>query len=204
MATAVEPPTPGSKLYLRNSAGASVERAPDPSSDSDSSEPQFFPPKSRPDPSGPSLLIYAVVIILVVAVVAGAVYFSTGGFHRSSTGSTGTILIANQTQWSIPITQFNGVAFITQDNGTVNGTLYESAGLEIYTMTPTQYAKYAKTDIVPGYEYTSGLIANDSLYEIGIDITVGQWYLVFSDPFSNITYANTLVAFYTNVVLTSR
>ena len=149
-------------------------------------------------------MTYAVIIVVVVASLAGGVYFATGGFHRASGGSSGTILIANQTQWSIPITQFNGVAFITQDNGTVKGTLYESSGLEIYTMSPTQYASYVKTDVVPGYEYASGVIANDSVYVIGISVNVGQWYLVFSDPFSNITYANTLVAFYTNVVLTSR
>lgn len=163
--------------------------------------PSSVPAKRRGNPAGPGPAIYAVIVIVMISAVVGSVYFATDGFHRNSGGSSGTILIANQTSWSIPISQFNGVAFIASANGTVNGTLYESGGLQIYTMTPTQYAKYIKTDVVPGYEWTSGRIANDSVYTLGVAVPAGQWDLAFSDPFSNITYANTLVAFYTNLVL---
>ena len=156
----------------------------------------------RPDPSGPRPLVYAAIIVVVIVAVAGVAYVVTGGFHRNSNGTSEVILITNQTQWSIPIGQFNGIAFIAGHNSSVNGTLYESGGLQIYTMTPTQYARYIKTDVVPGYEWTSGRIANDSLYQLAISVSAGQWDVAFSDPFLNITYANTLVAFYTDVVLT--
>jgi len=174
-------------------SGTASPRGPDP--------PLQFANRRKGDPSGPRFWVYLAIIVVIVAGLAGSVYVATNGFHRNS-GSTGpTVIIVNQTSWAIPITQCNAVVFIAPSNSTVNGTLYENGGLDIYTMTPAQYAHYLRYSTIQGYEWTSGVIANNSVYHLDVPVLAGQWDLVFSDPYSNVTYANTLVAFYTNVVL---
>ena len=159
--------------------------------------PRGRPPRPRP-------WAYVVVIVVVVAGAAGGAYFFTAGFHAPGTASSGKVLVPDGTQYSIPVGQYNAVSFIITGNATVTGTIYEAFGLQLYRMTPAQYEHLVVTlNYSAGWEWTSGPLANNTVYNLSMTAPAGQWELVFANPNGLQTFLTTLVGFYTNLVLTS-
>jgi hypothetical protein len=144
------------------------------------------------------LRTYAIIIVVIVVVMVLAAYVITGGFHGNNTSRVST-LIASDTEDSIPGGQFDAVSFVTSSSAIVNGTVYNTFGITLYTMTPNQYLNYSKTLNPSGHEWTSGRIKNDTVYSIDVTVQPGDWDFVFSDPWE--TNA-TAIGFYTALTLT--
>lgn len=152
------------------------------------------PPRSR----SRTYVAVAVTIVVVVIVLA---YVLTGGFQRPS-GSSTTVLVPADTVFSLPVDQFSGVSFIISTNATLNGTISESYGLQLYTMSPPQYQHLLTKGNLSGYEWTSGVLPNDTIYNIELTVPPGAWVLVFANPNNPQTLLSTSVGFFTDLTLT--
>jgi len=132
-----------------------------------------------------------------------AAYALTVVFHKTGSSAPAvTILAAEGTYYSIPAFQFNGVAFQNSGTAVVNGTFAVTYGLILYTMSPMQFENLTKKGIVPGYDWTSGRIGNNSIYNLNLEVQPGAWVLVFANPNTNqTTLLTTLVGFYSNLTL---
>lgn len=142
------------------------------------------------------LYLLAVVAILVVTIVAA--YVLSGGFSRPGTSST-KVLIPAGTLDSLPVDQYDTVSFIITSNATVNGTFYNTYGIQVYAMTPAEAQSYARTGHISGYEWTSGAIANNTIYSLDVVLPAGAWYVVFVNTNPTQTCA---IGFYTDLTLT--
>jgi len=138
-------------------------------------------------------LVAALVAIVLVVVLA---YALTGGFQSSHNGPL--VLARAGTYDTIPNGQFNGITFIIGTTSVINGTFSNSFGIVLYEMNDTQFLTYAKTNILGGFEWTSGPIASNSVYNLDLTIPPGSWALVFMNP-SPINV--TAIGFYTDLTL---
>ena len=157
---------------------------------------------ARKPRSNTRLTVIAAIIIVVGLVIAA--YALTVVFHKSgNTSPQSAVLAAEGTYYSIPIFQFNGVAFSNSGTAEINGTFTNTYGLILYTMTPTQFENLSKKGVVPGYEWTSGTIGHNTIYSLNLEVQPGAWVLVFANPNTNeTTLITTLVGFYSNLTLT--
>jgi len=144
-------------------------------------------------------LVAGVAVVAVVLVVAYLLVVGVPG-SSSSSHSNGTVLITYGTGLSLPIGQFNGINFVINSSSSISGSLNSSRGIEIYIMTPTQFAALVKNAAVSGYVWASGIVANQTIYDLHVTVAPGQWVLSFVNPFS---YTPTAVGFYSDVTLTS-
>lgn len=161
------------------------------------------PSAGRSDPAGSRPWVYVVVAVIVIAAVAGSAYLLTGGFHRSTGGSNAKVLVPNGTAYSIPVGQYNAVAFIAGGNASVNGTMYTAFGMTLYRMTVPQYEHLVVTlNFSAGWEWTSGPVGNNTVYQLNLPVPAGQWELVWANPNSLASLITTLIGFYTNLDLT--
>ena len=138
------------------------------------------------------------VVVVVVVVVSVLVVFD--GLGKSSSGMNGRVLVSNQTLDSIPAEQFDAIAITVSTNSSVTGTLYDTLGIAIYTMTPSELSSFSRTDVISGYVWTSGPIKGNSVYHLDVSLAPGAWYLVFNNPS---TINTTAIAFYSDLTLNS-
>lgn len=141
-----------------------------------------------------------VVVILVVAVVLA--YVLTGGFHSSngSSGSSSTVLIPRGTGYSYNIGQFNGINFVISSESRIQGELNSTHGVAIYILTPAEFEYLVKNLTVGQYVWTSGVVADQSIYHLNVTVQPGQWVLSFVNP--NVSWP-TGIGFYSDVTLTT-
>lgn len=144
--------------------------------------------------------IYAIAGVVIVLVVILAAYALTGGFHHSSgSGPSAQVLVTDGTGYPITNGQFNGIAFIINSTSVIQGEINSSRGVVLDIMTPTQFEHLVKALNVSGYEWTSGVVADQTIYDVDITVAPGQWYLAFLDPSP---YLPTGVGFYSDLTLT--
>ncbi|HYB79631.1 MAG TPA: hypothetical protein VEG66_07745 [Thermoplasmata archaeon] len=137
-------------------------------------------------------------VVAIVVIVVVLAYVLTGGFQRSHNGPL--VLVPAGAYYTIPGGQFNGITFIIGATSVINGTFSNAFGIVLYEMNNTQFLSFAKTNILGGYEWTSGPIANNSVYDLDLTIPPGSWALVFVNP-SPIN--PTAIGFYTDLTLAS-
>jgi hypothetical protein len=137
-----------------------------------------------------------VAAVAIVAIVVIAAYLATGGFQNHHGGPL--VLVAEGAYYTIPGGQFNGITFLISATSVINGTFSNSYGIVLYEMNSTQFLSYARTNLIPGYEWTSGSIANNSVYNLDLTVPPGSWALVFANP----SQVNpTAIGFYTALTL---
>ncbi len=135
--------------------------------------------------------------MVVAAGLVVGVYALMLPLHHS-TATNSEILEPQDTSYSIPAEQFNGIAFDISTTSVVNGTFYNTYGITLYTMTPAQFETFSKTGVVSGYNWTSGRIANNTITNLNIEVPPGAWELAFVN--SNLLVA-TSIGFYSNLTL---
>ena len=142
---------------------------------------------------------YLVVGVVVILAVVLSAYVVMGGLRTaSSSGSTGTVLIPFGTGYSMVIGQYNGINFDISHESRITGLLNSSHGIQIYILTPSEFAYLVKNLSVSGYVWTSGVVAFQQLYQLNVAVQPGQWVLSFVNP--NVSWP-TGVGFYSDVVL---
>jgi len=142
--------------------------------------------------------IFLVAAIVAVGMVVLLAYALTGGFQSSHNGPL--VLVPAGAYYTIPVGQFNAITFIVGTTSVINGTFSNAFGIVLYEMNNTQFLSYGKTNILDGYEWTSGPVAANSVYDLDLTIPPGSWALVFSNP-SPINV--TAIGFYTDLTLAS-
>lgn len=143
----------------------------------------------------------AVVAVLVVLIIVVAAYVFTGGFHpaKSSSSPEGIVLLPDGASYSITLGQFSGIAFHINSTSTVQGKLNSSNGVIIDLMTPAEFTHLSLYANVSGYEWSSGAVADQSIYTLDVSVPPGQWNLAFLD--ANVSFP-TGVSFYSDLTLT--
>jgi len=134
-----------------------------------------------------------VVVVVAVSIFAYAMF----GIPHSN-GTSGVVLVPAGTGLSLPAGQFSGFEFTANSPSVITGTLNSSEGVQIYLMTPQEFQAFIKTTNVSGYGWTSGWVANDTIYTLDIPVPLGQWYLVLTDPNVGIP---TGIGIYTDIVV---
>ena len=137
-----------------------------------------------------------IVVIVILAVVL------THGIHsaKGTSGSPGEVLVPQGTSYSMVIGQFNGINFVVNSTSQIQGDVNSSRGIQAYILTPSEFAYLVKNLTVGEYVWTSGDVANQTVYDLVIPVQPGQWVLSFVNPNSNFP---TGVTFYTNLTLTT-
>lgn len=110
------------------------------------------------------------------------------------------MIVPAGTLYSLPVDQYNAVIFSVTAPATVQATLTNVGGAQLYLMTPSEYLHLVLTYNVSGYEWTSGPIQSDTYYQLGLTIPVGSWDLAFTCPVAGNA---TAIGFYSNLVETT-
>lgn len=184
---------------MRAEPGGDAGNPTAPPTDPPSPNPQVdYPPGvSSPRKPRPRIWLYAVVAVVIVVVMVLGYYALIGGFTPGS-GSSKSVLIPKGTAYSLPGGQLNAVTFIADSTSTLNGTFYDVLEIILYTMTPTQFQEFLRTNVLAGYEWTSGPIANETVYNLDLTVPAGAWDFVFDNP--NLVNT-TIIGFYTDLTL---
>ncbi len=162
------------------------------------------PPRSSSTGGGPgkgrtrTYLAVGLAFILVMVLVAYAVIGEVR--PAGSSGSSGTVLIPNGTGYSLVIGAFNGVNFVVSQESRITGTFNSSHGVQVYVLTPAEFQSLVKSGNVSEYVWTSGVVADQTVYQLDVTVQPGQWVLAFVNP--NVSWP-TGVGFYSDVVLVS-
>ena len=144
--------------------------------------------------------LYIITTVIIVAAVVLSAYILTNGFRApSSTGPD--ILIPAGTGDAIPAGQFDAVVFQTGSNAQVTGVVSNSFGLVIFLMNPDQFNRLIATLNDSLYVWTSGPLANGTLYNLSLTVEqAGIWDLVF---FNTSVLWGSAAGFLTNLVLST-
>jgi hypothetical protein len=146
--------------------------------------------------------VYIGVGVAIVVVMVVLAYLLTGGFHaasKGSSGSNGTVLIPRGTGYSYVIGQFNGIVFSITSESRIQGELNSSRGIAIYIFTTAEFQYLVRNLTVGQYVWASGVVADQTIYDLNVLVQPGQWVLSFVNP--NVSWP-TGVGFYSDVVLT--
>ena len=136
---------------------------------------------------------------VVVAVALGSgVYFLTT-FHHGSSGSGKLVLEKEGSYYTMPVGQFNGITFIVNESSIINGTFFNTYGVDLFQMTPTQYLEFTRTTHLSGYEWNVNVTA-ETIYNLDLTVQPGAWVIAFVNPSPTQT---TLVGFYTDLTLST-
>jgi hypothetical protein len=189
---------PAFLLTLRGQAEASpspTQLTPEPAVRTEEAAPRSPSPPRRTS-------AYVGAGVAVVVVIVALAYLLSGGFHSShgSSGSTGTVLIPRGTGYSYSIRQFNGIVFAVTSESRIQGELNSSHGVQIYLFTPTEFQYLVRNLTVGQSEWTSGVVANATIYDLDVIVQPGSWVLSFVNPNE---YLPTGIGFYTDVTLTA-
>lgn len=152
-------------------------------------------------PQGRTRVLVAVGVGIVLVVVVGA-YVLTGGFQHSSSTSGGSakILIPYGTGYSMAIGQINVVYFTAGSESRLDASLNSSEGIQIYISTPAQFQNLTNNLSAFRYFWTSGVVAVETIYDLQVNVSPGQWALSFVNPCPS---TPTGVGFYSAVTLTT-
>lgn len=132
----------------------------------------------RPDPRTRRLLVVGLVVV-VAAVTIIAAYTWIERLPGSKSSGT-PFVVPEGIYYTIPAGQFDAVAFNCFKNSTLTGTVADTWGnVTVYAMAPADLESLAKTNIVKGYSWTSGEVANHTTFDLALAIGTGQWDLVF-------------------------
>jgi len=145
--------------------------------------------------------VYIGVGVAIIVVMVVLAYILTGGFHHAggSSGTQGRVLVPFGSSYSLPSGQFDGLTFTINSTSIIQGELNSSRGVDLYVMTPTEFETLVRTLNVSGYEWASGEVADQSIYQVDITVTPGTWVLAFTPPNQ---YIPTGVGFYSDLTLT--
>ena len=136
---------------------------------------------------------------MVVAVALGSgVYFLTT-FHHISSGSGKLVLEKEGSYYTMPVGQFNGITFIVNESSVINGTFFNTYGVDLFQMTPAQYLEFTRTTHLSGYEWNVNVTA-ETIYNLNLTVQPGAWVIAFVNPSPTQT---TLVGFYTDLTLST-
>ncbi len=152
---------------------------------------------TRPNPRRRTSIYIGVAVATLVIVVV-LVYSVFGVPHSSS--NSGVLLVPAGTGLSLPAGQFSGFEFTTTTASVITGSLNSSEGVQIYVMTSQEFHEYIKTSNITGYAWTSGWVANETIYNLDAPVSPGQWFLVLTDPNPGIP---TGIGIYTDIVVKS-
>jgi hypothetical protein len=128
-----------------------------------------------------SRVLYTIIVVVVAIVVVMVAIAYTEAF-RANSGSSTSVLLKKGTTDLIPAGQFDDVSVDAKANSTISGSvtiIYEAA---LYSMTYQQVLAFAKTLVVSGYLWTSGLMENVSKYSFDVPVSAGFSYFVLANP----------------------
>jgi hypothetical protein len=183
---------PGSTPAASGSAAASSPPAPTPDPG----------PKATGKASRSRMQLYTILGVVVIVLVLVAAAALTDGFKKPSSASGTQVLVPEGTDNGIPPLQFDSVTItVTSGSATINGTIIDSYGLQLYTMNISQFHYLITKGVVGTYDWTSGLLGNVTVFHINLVFGPGTWALVFFNPNSEQSDLSTSVGFYTNLVL---
>jgi hypothetical protein len=171
---------------------------------SESSTSAVMKPPSPPESSAQGrkagrrrLVVGAVVVVAIVLV---GVYVVEVRAHASSNNSP-VVLVPVNTLYSLPASQYNGIAISPSSASVINGTFYSSYGVVLYLVNPTMFHALTQTDKVSSFQWSSGgLVGNNSVVDLNVQVPSGAWVFVFLNPSIIVT---TYVGFYSDLTLTS-
>ncbi len=158
---------------------------------------------SRPSPGSGHLWTFAAAAIVIVVVIAAVAAYAIHDASHSSGGSTGTRLAPSGANFTISPDQYNAITFVAKSNGSVNGTIYEAAGLVIYLMTPAELEYLSIKGNVSGYAWTSGELGDFVEYALQIPVVQGAWDVVFLNPNAVVTDLTSYLVYITDIELLS-
>ncbi len=153
-------------------------------------------PPSKPKRVSPLVPVLAVVLVIVVV---GAAFVLTNGFHPNRASSADDLIPA-LSYYSLPPEEYNDVAFVAHSTSVINGTFTNTLGVIVYLLTPPQIKILNHNGTVVGYNWTSGLIADLTVYGLDKTVQPGEWNLVFLNP-NTANINTTTVGFYTAITL---
>jgi len=144
--------------------------------------------------------IYVGVGVAVIVVMVILAWMLTNGFHPAggSFSSSGYVLVPRGTSYSMVIGQFNGIDFHVNATSQIQGEVNSSRGIEVYILTPPEFAFLVKNLTVGQYVWSSGVVANQTVVNLNIPVEPGQWVLSFVNPNANFP---TGVTFYSDLTL---
>jgi hypothetical protein len=141
--------------------------------------------------------LYLVTGVAIVLATILAAYVLTNENHGRVRAS-GIVLEPAGTGLSLPGGQYSSIAFSVSSPSVISGTLNSSEGVWIFVLTPSQLLTLARTNNVTGYQWASGMVAHESIYDLDIPIPSGAWDLVIDNPS---LFLPTGVGIYTDIVL---
>jgi hypothetical protein len=150
-------------------------------------------------PSGRSRRTWVYVgiaIVVVLVVVVSAVGLTMWGPSKGASGSR-TVIEPAGTLDVLVADQYDAVVIAQHSASTVQGTITNIGGAQVYVMTPGEYFVLVNTYNITGYEWTSGPIPSDTYYNLAVTIPVGSWDLVFA---SSVPGTNVTIGFYSDLV----
>jgi len=137
--------------------------------------------------------------VVAAIIVVSAAYVLTDGFHLQSK-STELNLIPAQSYYSIPGGQYNAITFVAHTTSVVTGTFTNTLGVVVYLLDPAQIKALNHNGTVGAYNWSSGPIANLTVYNLHANVPEGPWSVVFLNPNQ---FNTTVVGFYTAIQLKS-
>lgn len=126
-----------------------------------------------------------VLAVVLIVVIAGSVVILDIHPKSSATSPNLTVLVPKDTLYIIPYEQFDSSVFTINGTATVNGTIDQTGGINVYTMTPEQVFDLARSGTVSGYEWMTSLVTNGTVYAIDLTFGPGTWNVVFFNPNTN-------------------
>jgi len=159
-------------------------------------------PPADEKPPRPRTKVYVVVGVAIVVAMIVFAYVLTDGFRSSSgsSGSDGKVLVPRGTSYSMIIGQYNGINFVISSASHILGEVNSSRGVQLYILTPDEFHYLVKNLTVGQYVWTSGVVANQTIYDMDISVQPGQWVLSFVNP--SLSFP-TGVTFYSDVTLST-
>ena len=142
--------------------------------------------------------LYVVTVVVVAALLGSGVYFITT-LHQGSSGSGKLVLQKEGSYYTLPAEEFNGITFIVNESSVINGTFFNTYGVDLFQMTPTQYLTFTRSAHLSGYEWNANVTA-ETIYDLNLTVPPGAWVLAFVNPNTTQT---TLVGFYTDLTLST-
>ena len=142
-------------------------------------------------------MILTVGAVVVAVVLVAAAYVLTDGFHLQAKSATFDLIPA-ESYYSLPGGQYNAVTFQAHNPSVLTGTFSNTLGVAVYLLDPVQMKALNHNGTVGAYYWTSGRVANLTVYDLDAAVPVGSWNVVFLNPEELNT---TVVGFYTAVEL---
>lgn len=162
--------------------------------------PAGWPAERTPRPHRTAVYVGIGVAIVVVMVVLAYVLVIGSHTAGTSSGTQGKVLAARSTSYSLSIGAFNGINFVVSSESQIQGEVNSSRGIQVYIFTPSEFQYLVKNLTVGQYVWTSGIVADQAVFDLVIPVQPGQWVLSFVNP--NVNFP-TGVTLYSDLTLTT-